>query len=174
MTPSQLPWSLRTQQTAAAFYRAGYPVEEIADAIAITPAECRALVEAMRRAGWLLRRPRGAHEAVQVDNELLRAGYLRRRAEARRADERLSLSELARAAGLVVAGREPDPTYIGRLLGLTPMPDGSLRTNIPLSAALALGEALGFDAHEIEAREVRPRAPRFIACTQGPPLLLAA
>src|SRR3954453_1233707 len=40
MTPSQLPWSLRTQQTAAAFYRAGYPVEEIADAIGITSAEC--------------------------------------------------------------------------------------------------------------------------------------
>ena len=128
----------------------------------------------MRRAGWLLRRPRGAHEAVQVDNGLLRAGYLRRRAEARRADERLSLSELARAAGLVVPGREPDPTYIGRLLGITPMPDGSLRSRIPLSAALALGEALGFDAHEIEAREVRPRPPRFIACPQGPPLLLAA
>ena len=174
MTPSQLPWSLRTQQTAAAFYRAGYPIEEIADAIGIAPAECRELVEAMRHAGWLLRRPRGAHEAVQVDNALLRAGYLRRRAEARRADGRLSLSELARAAGLVVAGREPDPTYIGRLLGLTPMPDGSLRTRIPLSAALALGEALGFDAREIEAREVRPRPPRFIACTQGPPLLLAA
>ena len=54
------------------------------------------------------------------------------------------------------------------------MPDGSLRTRIPLSAALALGEALGFDAHEIEAREVRPRPPRFIACAQGPPVLLAA
>ena len=174
MTPSQLPWSLRTQQTAAAYYRAGYPVEEIADAIGLAPAECRELLEAMRRAGWLLRRPRGAHEAVQVDNALLRTGYLRRRAEARRGNAPLSLSELARAAGLVVAGREPDPTYIGRLLGLTPMPDGSLRTRIPLSAALALGEALGFDAHEIEAREVRPRPPRFIACTQGPPLLLAA
>jgi DNA-binding IclR family transcriptional regulator len=174
MTPSQLPWSLRTQQTAAAFYRAGYPVEEIADAIGLAPAECRELVEAMRRAGWLLRRPRGAHEAVQVDNALLRAGYLRRRAEARRADKRLSLSELARAAGLVVPRREPDPTYIGRLLGLTPMPDGSIRTRIPLSAALALGEALGFDAHEIEAREVRPRPPRFIACPQGPSVLLAA
>ena len=45
MTPSQLPWSLRTQQTAAAFYRAGYPIEEIADAIGIAPAECRELVE---------------------------------------------------------------------------------------------------------------------------------
>ena len=44
MTPSQLPWSLRTQQTTAAFYRAGYPVEEIADAIGIAPAECRELV----------------------------------------------------------------------------------------------------------------------------------
>jgi len=174
MTPSQLPWSLRTQQTAAAFYRAGYPIEEIADAIGLAPAECRELVSSMRRAGWLLRRPRGAHEAVQVDNALLRAGYLRRRSEARRADERLSLSELARAAGLVVCGREPDPTYIGRLLGVTPMPDGSIRTRIPLSAALALGEALGFDAHEIEANEVRPHPPRFIACTQGPPLLLAA
>ena len=174
MSPSQLPWSLRTQQTAAAFYRAGYPIEEIADAIGLAPAECRELVQAMRRAGWLLRRPRGAHEAVQVENTLLRSAYLRRRAEARRADERLSLSELARAAGLVVAGREPDPTYIGRLLGITPMPDGSRRTRIPLSAALALGEALGLDAHEIEAREVRPRPPRFIACTQRPPVLLAA
>ena len=174
MTPSQLPWSLRTQQTAAAFYRAGYPIEEIADAIGITPDQCRELVEAMRRAGWVLRRPRGAHEAVQVDNALLRGGYLRRRAEARRAEDRLSLSELARAAGLVVCGRDPDPTYIGRLLGITPMPDGSVRTRIPLSAALALGEALGFDPREIEAREIRPRPPRFIACTQGPPLLLAA
>jgi hypothetical protein len=174
MTPSQLPWSLRTQQTAAAFYRAGYPIEEIADAIGLAPTECRELVGSMRRAGWLLRRPRGAHEAVQVDNALLRAGYLRRRAEARRADGHLSLSELARAAGLVVAGREPDPTYIGRLLGITPMPDGAIRVRIPLSAALALGEALGFDAHEIEAREVRPRPARFLAPEQGPPVLLAA
>jgi hypothetical protein len=174
MSPSQLPWSLRTQQTAAAYYRAGYPVEEIADAIGLAPSECRELLEAMRHAGWLLRRPRGAHEAVQVDNAVLRAGYLRRRAEARRAEERLSLSELARTAGLVVSGREPDPTYIGRLLGITPMPDGCIRTRIPLRAALALGEALGFDAHEIEAREVRPRPPRFIACPQGPPVLLAA
>jgi hypothetical protein len=174
MSPSQLPWSLRTQQTAAAFYRAGYPIEEIADAIVITPAECRALVDAMRRAGWLLRRPRGVHEAVQVDNALLRAGYLRRRAEARRGNAALSLSELARAAGLVVSGREPDPTYIGRLLGITPMPDGTIRVRIPLSAALALGEALGFDAHEIEAREVRPRPARFLAPEQGPPVLLAA
>ena len=80
MTPSQLPWSLRTQQTAAAFYRAGYPVEEIADAIGIAPAECRELVEAMRRAGWLLRRPRGVHEKqfevfesefVRRENEVL-------------------------------------------------------------------------------------------------------
>jgi hypothetical protein len=174
MTPSQLPWSLRTQQTAAAFYRAGYPVEEIADAIGMTAAECRELVEAMRRAGWLLRRPRGVHEAVQVDNAILRTGYLRRRAEARRGNAPLSLSELARAAGLVVPGREPDPTYIGRLLGITPMPDGTTRTRIPLTAALALGEALGFDPREIEAREVRPRPPRFVACTQGPPVLLAA
>src|SRR3954451_17139625 len=182
MSPSQLPWSLRTQQTAAAFYRAGYPIEEIADAIGLAPSECRELVRSMRRAGWLLRRPRGAHEAVQVDNALLRAGYLRRRAEApgprragaRRADERLSLSELARAAGLVVAGREPDPTYIGRLLGITPMPDGTIRVRVPLSAALALGEALGFDAHEVEAREVRPRPARFLAPEQGPPVLLAA
>jgi hypothetical protein len=174
MTPSQLPWGLRTQQTAAAFYRAGYPIEEIADAIGLSPAECRELVEAMRRAGWRLRRPRGVHEAVQVDNALLRAGYLRRRAQARRGHEPLSLSELARAAGLVVPGREPDPTYIGRLLGITPMPDGSRRTRIPLSAALALGEALGFDAYEIEAGEIRPSPPRFLAPEQGPPVLLAA
>ena len=174
MTPSQLPWSLRTQQTAAAFYRAGYPVEEIADAIGLAPTECRELVSSMRRAGWLLRRPRGVHEAVQVDNALLRTGYLRRRAEARRGNAPLSLSELARAAGLVVCGREPDPTYIGRLLGITPMPDGTIRTRIPLSAALALGEALGFDAREIEAGEVRPRPARFVAPEQGPPVLLAA
>ena len=57
MTPSQLPWSLRTQQTAAAFYRAGYPIEEIADAIGLAPTECRELVNSMRRAGWRLRRP---------------------------------------------------------------------------------------------------------------------
>src|SRR3954451_3634392 len=143
MSPSQLPWSLRTQQTAAAFYRAGYPIEEIADAIGLAPTECRELVSSMRPAGWLLSRPRGAHEAVQGDNALLRTGSLRRRAEARRADERLSLSELARAAGLVVPGREPDPTYIGRLLGITPMPDGSLRARIPLSAARGRGRLAG-------------------------------
>jgi predicted transcriptional regulator len=57
MSPSQLPWSPRTQQTAAAFYRAGYPIEEIADAIGIAPGQGRELLEAMRRAGWLLRRP---------------------------------------------------------------------------------------------------------------------
>src|SRR4051795_5061216 len=104
MSPSQLPWSLRTQQTAAAFYRAGYPIEEIADAIGLGPSECRELVSSMRRAGWLLRRPRGAHEAGQVDNAPLAAGYLARLGGPLRADERLSLSELARAAGLVVPG----------------------------------------------------------------------
>src|SRR3954467_3454997 len=53
MTPSQLPVGLRTQQTIAAFYRAGYPIEEIADAIALAPSTCEDLVEAMRRAGWI-------------------------------------------------------------------------------------------------------------------------
>ena len=54
------------------------------------------------------------------------------------------------------------------------MPDGSIRTRIPLTAALALGEALCFDPYEVEANEVRPHPPRFVACTQGPPILLAA
>ena len=40
MTPSQLPVGLRTQQTIAAFYRAGYPIEEIADAIGLAPSTC--------------------------------------------------------------------------------------------------------------------------------------
>ncbi len=143
MTPSQLPVGLRTQQTIAAFYRAGYPIEEIADAIGLAPSTCEDLVEAMRRVGWTLRRPRGAHEHIQVDNALLRDRYLSRRAQARRCRERLSLSELARTAGLVRIGREPDPTRIGRLLRLTPMPDGQLRTHIPLGLALALGRVLG-------------------------------
>jgi hypothetical protein len=41
MTPSQLPADLRTQQTVAAFYRRGYPLEEIADAIGVTGARAR-------------------------------------------------------------------------------------------------------------------------------------
>src|SRR5919204_582224 len=85
--------------TIPAFYRAGYPIEEIADAIGLAPSTCEDLVEAMRRVGWTLRRPRGAHEHVQIDNTLLRERYLRRRAQARRRREPLSLSELARAAG---------------------------------------------------------------------------
>ena len=84
MTPSQLPVGLRTQQTIAAFYRAGYPIEEIADAIGLAPSTCEVLVEAMRRVGWTLRRPRGAHEHVQIDNAFLRDRYLSHRAEARR------------------------------------------------------------------------------------------
>ena len=41
MTPSQLPVGLRIQQTIAAYYRAGYPIEEIADAIAARSVELR-------------------------------------------------------------------------------------------------------------------------------------
>jgi len=92
MTPSQLPVGLRTQQTIAAYFRAGYPIEEIADAIGLAPATCQDLVAAMRRAGWTLRRPRGAHDPVQIDNGFLRERYLRLRAQARRRRERLSLS----------------------------------------------------------------------------------
>ena len=174
MTPSQLPWSLRTQQTAAAFYRAGYPIEEIADAIGIAPAECRELVErdAPRRvaAAPSPRRPRGRAGRQRAPARRLPAPP-RRGTPRRRAAEPVRARARRRPRR---RGREPDPTYIGRLLGITPMPDGSIRVRIPLSAALALGEALGFDAHEIEAREVRPRPPRFLACTQGPPVLLAA
>src|SRR4051794_38920619 len=171
MTPSQLPVGLRTQQTIAAFYRAGYPVEEIADAIGLAPSTCEDLVEAMRRAGWTLRRPRGAHEHVKVDNAILREHYLRRRAQARRRREHFSLSELGRLAGLVTPGREPDPTWIGRLLRLTPMPDGTLRTQIPLGLALALGHALGLDPREVEACEIRPQPARFHAPLRGLPAL---
>jgi len=174
MTPSQLPAGLRTQQTVAAFYRAGYPLEEIADAIGLAPATCHELVAAMRRAGWTLRRPRGAHERIQIDNAFLRERYLRRRAQARRRGERFSLSELARSAGLVTPGREPDPTWVGRLLRLTPMPDGSLRTQIPLGVALALGRALGLEPREVEAREIRPRPARFHAPRHGLPVPAAA
>jgi hypothetical protein len=174
MTPSQLPVGLRTQQTIAAFFRAGYPIEEIADAIGLAPSTCEDLVDAMRRAGWTLRRPRGAHEHVQIDNALLRERYLRLRAQARRGGEQLSLSELARSAGLVRAGHEPDPTWIGRLLRLTPMPDGALRTHIPLGLALALGRALDLDPREVEACEIRPQPPRFHAPRRGLPSLAVA
>jgi hypothetical protein len=173
MTPSQLPVGLRTQQTIAAFYRAGYPIDEIADAIGMAPATCEDLVDAMRRAGWALRRPRGAHERIQIDNAFLRDRYLRRRAQARRRRERFSLSELARTAGLVRPGREPDPTWIGRLLRLTPMPDGAPRTHIPLGVALALGHALGLDPRDVEAREIRPQPARFHAPCDGLPELAA-
>ena len=171
MTPSQLPVGLRTQQTIAAFYRAGYPIEEIADAIELAPSTCEDLVDAMRRAGWTLRRPRGAREHVQIDNALLRERYLRLRAQARRCREQLSLSEVARSAGLVRPGHEPDPTWIGRLLRLTPMPDGALRTQIPLGLALALGRALDLDPREVEAYEIRPQPPRFHAPRHGLPAL---
>ena len=174
MTPSQLSVGLRTQQTVAAYYRAGYPIEEIADAAGLAPAACRRLLAAMRGAGWTLRRPRGAHERIQVDNALLREHYLRRRAQARRSEEHLSLSELARAAELTRPGQQPDTTWIGRLLRLTPMPDGSLRTQIPLGPALALGRALGLDPHEIEACEIRPQPARFHAPLRGLPTLAAA
>jgi hypothetical protein len=171
MTPSQLPVGLRTQQTIAAFYRAGYPIEEIADAIGLAPSTCEVLVDAMRRVGWTLRRPRGAHEHIQIDNAFLRDRYLQQRAQARRRGERLSLSGLARTAGLVAPGRDPDPTWVGRLLRLTPMPDGTLRTRIPLGLALALGGALGLDPCEVEAREIRPQPPRFHASRHGLPVI---
>jgi transcriptional regulator with XRE-family HTH domain len=174
MTPSQLPVGLRTQQTIAAFYRAGYPIEEIADAIGLSPSTCEDLVDAMRRVGWTLRRPRGAHEHVQVDNAFLRARYLSRRAQARRRRERLSLSELARVAGLAKPGHEPDPTWIGRLLRLTPMPDGAMRAHVPLGLALALGRALGLDPREVEAREIRPQPARFHAPRHGLPVIAKA
>jgi hypothetical protein len=173
MTPSQLPVDLRAQQIIAAFYRSGYPVAEIADAIGLTTADCQDLLEAMREAGWTLRRPRGAHERIQVDNAFLRERYLQRRAQARRCGERLSLSELARVAGLAKPGREPDPTWIGRLLRLTPMPDGAMRTHIPLGLALALGRALGLDPREVEAREIRPQPARFHAPRHGLPVIAA-
>jgi hypothetical protein len=174
MTPSQLPVGLRTQQTIAAFYRAGYPIEEIADAIGLAPSTCEDLVEAMRRVGWTLRRPRGAHEHIQIDNAFLRDRYLNHRAQARRRRERLSLSELARVAGLSKPGREPDPTWIGRLLRLTPMPDGAMRTHIPLGLALALGRALGLDPREVEAREIRPQPARFHVSRHGLPVIAGA
>jgi hypothetical protein len=150
MTPSQLPVGLRTQQTIAAFYRAGYPIEEIADAIGLAPSTCEDLVDAMRRAGWTLRRPRGAHEHVQIDNALLRETYLRRRAQARRSGEQLSLSELARTAGLVRPGREPRVGAAGApLVGLrsaaAPGPGrGGVeaeRRALPRGAAIAPGRA---------------------------------
>jgi len=53
------------------------------------------------------------------------------------------------------------------------MPDGSLRTRIPLSVALALGHALGLDPLEIESREVRPQPARFHAPRRGLPTLVA-
>ena len=174
MTPSQLPVGLRTQQTIAAFYRAGYPIEEIADAIGLAPSTCEVLVDAMRRVGWTLRRPRGAHEHIQIDNGFLRDRYLSRRAQARRRRERLSLSELARIAGLAKPGREPDPTWIGRLLRLTPMPDGAMRTHIPLGLALALGRALGLDPRDVEAREIRPQPARFHVARHGLPVIAGA
>ena len=173
MTPSQLPVDLRAQQIIAAFYRAGYPVAEIADAIGLTPAACQDLLEAMREAGWTLRRPRGAHERIQIDNDFLRDRYLQCRAQARRRGERLSLSELARTAGLVRPAREPDPTWIGRLLRLTLMPDGTLRTHIPLGLALALGRALGLEPREVEAHEIRPQPARFHASRHGLPVIAA-
>ena len=105
---------------------------------------------------------------------MLRAHYLRRRAEARARGERLSLATLAHLAGLVTPGREPDSTWIGRLLGITPMPDGRLRTRTPLSLALALGAALGLDPHEVEAGEIRPQPARFQAPCDGPPELVGS
>jgi hypothetical protein len=173
MTPSQLPVGLRTQQTIAAFYRAGCPIEEIADAIGLTPSTCEDLADAMRRAGWTLRRPRGAHEHIQVDNAFLRDRYLRRRAQAHRCHERLSLSGMARAAGLVRAGREPDPTWIGRLLRTTPIPDGTMRTQIPLRWRWhSAPHSAWTRAKSRRARSARSR--RFHAPRRGLPVIAAA
>ena len=171
MTPSQLPVDLRAQQIIAAFYRAGYPLAEIADAIGLTSSACQDLLAAMRDAGWTLRRPRGTHERIQISNDFLRERYLQQRAQARRRGEHLSLSELARAAGLVGPGREPDPTWIGRLLRLTPMPDGTLRMHIPLGLALALGRTLDLDPREVEAHEIRPQPARFHVPRHGLPVI---
>src|SRR3954453_19311431 len=173
MTPSQLPVGLRTQQTIGAFYRAGYPLEEIADAIGLAPSTCEDLVDAMRRVGWARAPPRRAHEHVQIEKALLRERSLRRRAQARRGGEQLSLSALARTADLVRPGQEPDPTWIVRLLRLTPMPDGTLRMQIPLGLALALGRALDLDPRDVEAYEIRPQPARFHAPRRGFPSLAA-
>jgi DNA-binding MarR family transcriptional regulator len=154
MTPSQLPVGLRIQQTIAAFYRAGYPIEEIADAIGLAPSTCEVLVDAMRRVGWTLRRPRGAHEHIQIDNALLRERYLQRRAEARRRRERLSLSELARVAGLAKPGREPDPTWIGRLLRPHPCPTAACAR----TSRSALRSRSGAPSASTHARSRRARS----------------
>ena len=69
---------------------------------------------------------------------------------------------------------EPDPTWIGRLLRVTPMPDRTLRTQIPLGLALALGRALDLDPREVEANEIRPQPPRFHAPRGGLPVLVLA
>jgi hypothetical protein len=49
------------------------------------------------------------------------------------------------------------------------MPDGALRTQIPLGLALALGRALDFDPREVEACEIRPQPPRFHVPHDGLP-----
>ena len=91
----------------------------------------------MRRVGWTLGRPRGAHEHVQIDNAFLRARYLSRRAQARRRRERLSLSGLARAAGLVSPGRaRPGPPEV-EAGEIGPQPGGFQvpRRGLPVIAA---------------------------------------
>ena len=53
------------------------------------------------------------------------------------------------------------------------MPDGTLRTHIPLGLALALGRALGLEPREVEAHEIRPRPARFTAPRHGLPVIAA-
>ena len=153
----RLPKSdLRTRRTVCAYVRAGYPTEEIADVIDASCAATNALIRRMRGEGWDLRRPRSAQHHVKVANRFLRERYLRLRAQARAAGEDLNPIELGRRAELAAPSGIVDGTHIQRLLGLKPMPGHGLRTAIPLDAALALGGALGFDPHEIEAHEQRP------------------
>ena len=153
----RLPRSdLRTRRTVCAYLRAGYPPDEIADVIGASLAATNALIRRMRRDGWDLRRPRSAQHHVKVANAFLRERYLRLRAQARACGEDLTAIELGRRAGLAAPSGTVDGTHIQRLLGLKPMPGKGLRSAIPLDAALALGRALGFDPHEVEARELRP------------------
>jgi transposase len=165
----RLPRSdLRTRRTVCAYMRAGYPAEEIADVIGASCAATNALIRRMRRDGWDLRRPRSAQHHVKVANGFLRERYLRLRAQAQAAGEDLTPIELGRRAGLEAPSGAVDGTHIQRLLGLKPMPGHGTLTAIPLDAALALGGALGFDPHEIEAHEQRPdpdavRAPAAAA-----------
>lgn len=160
---------LRTRRTVCAYVRAGYPVEEIADVIGTSTAATNALIARMRREGWDLRRTPGAAHHVKVANRFLRERYLTLRARARALGEDLSASELGRRAGQALPGGSIDGTQVQRLLGLKPMADRTVRTAIPLDAALALGRAMGLDPYEVEAHELRPD-PNAVE----PPAALAA